>query len=230
MAAGQAVRFDTEGDGVTLSPTGLWTGPWTVFLRGRISVDRNEYSTTFEIGDGGSSNYYQCGTGANGVTLDAFLSGAGTPASPYTATVGTWFDFAVVRTGTDVNVYAGTLGGSLITYALGVAGSAVTNNRLYIGWSESWATEWFNGEIGGVKAWNVALSAGEIATERGYYRAVRQTNLRGEWFMDGPSLLDASTVGNNLTQRTTMPGVVAGPSVPYAPSASVDTTQFFLSA
>lgn len=230
MAQGDAARFDTEGDGLELATTSLFSSAWTVFCRARVVVDRNEYSTFFEVSDGSTSAYYQVGSNGTGLEMDVHTPGGVAPVSSYTASVGTWFDFCVTRSGTLTKAYAGTVGGALDVSTDGDAGTASTAHRLFIGWSESWAGEWFSGDIGGVKVWNAALSQAEVVAERDYYRAVRTSGLIGEYLMDGPSLDNLASASNDLTQRTTMPALVAGPSVPYQLVVTpTSAPRFFLS-
>lgn len=218
MAQGDAARFDSEGDGLELLTTSLFDAAWTVFCRARVVVDRNGFSTFFEIGDGTTSAYYQVGSNSSGLEMDVHTSGGAGDVAPdnaYSATVGSWFDFCVTRSGTVTKAYAGTVGDALDVSTNGDACTASAAHRLFLGFSESWAGEWFNGDVGGVKVWNVALSQAEVVAERGYYRAVRTPGLIGEYLMDGSSLADLSAANNDLTQRTSIPATVAGPSVPY---------------
>ena len=94
---------------------------------------------------------------------------------------------------------------------------------LYIG--RNFAGDPLNGRVAAVKVWTAALSQADLNNERKGYNPVRTANLWGSYsFWGGPSTLDESGNGRNLTATGTMTAEAGPPISQTATGIAYDET------
>jgi hypothetical protein len=219
----QSARFSSATG--TYTRTGLSVGTtFTVLCWARLVVDRSAYMTLWNL-DSGSSTTAVALQMAQGSTSLHFTSEGGSDPEIRVMTVGTWYCVAVTRSALSgagaVKAYQGTSPDALTTvnYTPDGQWGRASFSRLLLSGS-AWANnEWINGNLAAVKLYTRALDPSEVATELSYYNPVSTTGLYAAYpFWDGPSLVDASGGGRDLTGGTGTTAE-AGPGIPLAPGA-----------
>lgn len=179
---------------------------------GKISTDRNTWSSFCQVGSGSDGIIL---LGADGTTLGIWHTGNG-HITGTNLTVGTWYHLALVTNGT-----------SHILYLNGVQDVSVTFNAG--NWTQVWlGTDGFgeplNGVIAAVKAWNTNLTQAQVQTEMRQYAPMNFASLVGFWpSLPGGRTVDYSTAGNTFTQNGTLADE-EGPPIPW----KIARTRYFL--
>lgn len=180
-----------------------------------IAVDRNAFSTFWNIDNGGSSSSVRgIQTTTNGVTVEPYTVNGGMSGTKPSLTVGTWYYFAVNLTGNNASWRWRTDASATVTAgSLTGASDALTATRLRLG-DSAWGGEWLNGSLAAVKIWTGNLSSSEMDAEALTYAPVRTTGLVSWYpFHEGPETTDYSGNGRNLTGGTGT-AFAANPSTP----------------
>lgn len=196
-----SVRFDGSTDSYSAT-TGLPGTTFTALFWARIAVDRNAYSSLVGVDNGTGDQVLNIQTDQDGVSPYLWLAPHSpgyleeSPAVPMT--VGSWYRFALVRSGTAVTFYAAAATGGVSSVS-GTLTGTLNQTTLRIGHSPT-AGEWFNGNFANLKIYNAALTAGEIETEWGNWQAQRTTALlRHHRWQTAAETTDYSGNGHVLT-------------------------------
>lgn len=152
--------------------------------------------------DNNGATFWMVGCAAAGNALSVFRT-SGDYSTGFTWALNTWHHVGVTTvTSTGITTVRITPEGGATTTATSASGTVPTNLTLSLGEAFSAGID---GDIANLKIWTAALSAGEITTEMGHYRAQRTSNLWGEYsFYNGVDkivLTDLSGNGRDLSQR-----------------------------
>lgn len=130
----------------------------------------------------------------------------------WTASTGTWYHLAVVRSGTSVLFYVnGSQQGSTQTQTT-VTGALQNSTAIFaIGRYRAADGRYFDGDISLVRVWNVARSSGDISANMCTVYGTGTTNMQAEWSLNDV-VTDASGNSNTLTNNGTATFTTALPS------------------
>lgn len=229
-----AVRFDAASDRL-LRTSGLldYKQAYTVMFWAYIVTDTNDFTVIYTINDNiNFNNYEYVGFGANGTAwriASKHNGGTEITDSGSDASTGTWYHLALVRSAAN---------GTLTLYIDGAQECQLTNDvstgggvleRMELGAFSSNNFSRFDGRIAYARAWQAALTAGEITTEMQADTAQKagawadwdlqsdyadQSGNGRDWtaggtltFEDGPTL---SGGGASLKRRALRLGTLAG--------------------
>lgn len=130
----------------------------------------------------------------------------------WTASTGTWYHLAVVRSGTSVLFYVnGSQQGATQTQTT-VTGALQNSTAIFaIGRYRSADGRYFDGDISLVRVWDVARSASDISTNLCNVYGTATTNMKAEWSLNDV-LTDASGNSNTLTNNGTATFTTALPT------------------
>lgn len=211
-SGGQAARITADANGFKLTGTSLppTTSTFTSFIY--LDADLNRYSTFYEPSANSSSFYIQCSTVADGVTLGIAQPSTGinmtTP-----MTLGAWWKFVIIVTPSTVKIRASPIGSSLVEGSL--ARAAGTVSAVAFGYSIAYPGEFVNGRMAGMKLWSSELTLAECEAEFTQYRAVKTTDLIGEYTMwDGAAVTDTSGANRPLTSNGTLASAAGPANIP----------------
>lgn len=198
---------------------------YTVCFWGKLSSDRNQYTHFWAASDTTTDTYEDSdfiGTDGDGTTLrgGVYIGAVGTVATGTSLVVGTWYHIAVKRTSaTDWRMYLNGVQEG-ITVTRDITGRNATlgeflhrlNGILYF----------CDGAIAHYKAWNVALTDAQIASEMRTITPKRWANLVGWTPFVSSVKADAliSRVGGNWTENGTLV-VEQGPPVSWGAPQSL---------
>lgn len=209
-----AVRFDADNEFYTRTVSSSGNN-WTMCGWGKVSTDRNDFSTFFGWSDGTTTNRAFLQTAADGTQLTWW--GPGGNQAIGVLTVGTWYFMGVRVSGTTVNCYVRALDGTGgWTYTLsgtGQASWALTAIRL--GASIQTGNEWLNGCVSGVKFWNATLTEQELWDEQWQHLPSRTANLVGWWPLLTPETTDYSGRAQTLSGGSGT-AQEQGPGIPWS--------------
>lgn len=195
-----AVRFSADGQDYTRTLTLGSITQFTICAWVKVSVDRNDESTFFELGGGGTAYIVQ--TTSDGVTPQLFQTGAYKSINGGALTVGNWVFFGLSVNGTNGLVVRREYNGSPFTTTTWTDGVAVTATTLRLGESV-FTAEWLNGSIAAVKLWTGgALTQAELEQEAWTYMPQRTTNLTAWYPFTVTGTADYSGGGNTLSGGT----------------------------
>lgn len=196
-----ALRGDASGDSVSRTAGLMPIDGFTAMGWFKLAVDRNDYTTFICFGHATDANIYIVQTDSTGTNLQLYNAfGEGAP--DQALTVGTWFHAAMVCRGVGTQLLELWYNGTLLQDEDSQA--APTAGKLWIG--DNAFSEWLNGSWAAFKAWNVALSAEEIANEMRYYQPQRIANLNcwSPFRNTGEQTTDFSGNGNSWTVGGTL--------------------------
>lgn len=219
-----AVRFDASTENYTRTWSLGALSQWSCAFWGKISVDRNTWSTFLSIDNTTTSDYNVLQVDSDGTSLGYWVAGGfhTNTTSPIALTVGTWYFIACSVNGASGTLVAQALNAAsptVVTWSTGQAISNATTLRL----GDDMASEWLNGAMAGVKIWTGAtLTQAELEQERWSYLPKRLANLKAWYPLLTPSTVDYSGNGQTLsggTGTTTEdgPGIGWGQRGPRAP-------------
>src|SRR5688572_27481540 len=153
-----AVRFDGNDSYTATTSLGVQAA-FSYCLWGKISVDRNAFSTFLDWGVS-TSNNMMFQTRTNGTTLECLDDGS--TSTGVALTVGTWYFLAAAGSGTTGTMYVRAIDATSWTTATWTgAGTTRTLTTFWVG-NSIWENEQLDGCVCGVKAWTVALTQAEI--------------------------------------------------------------------
>lgn len=208
-----AVRFSADGQDYTRAIALGTLTAYTITCWGRIATDRNTYSTLWNL-DNGINDCEVLQTKVDGTTMGIYAD-----VSPATdivnMTVGTWYFFAIARSGTGGTAYYRTEGQAGLT-SVSLSGLSANVNAANLRIGESvFDTEWFNGRIAALQCYTgVALTASEILLESMRYVPFRLTNLAFWYPFVRPETADYSGNARTLSGGTGV-AVEDGPAIPW---------------
>ena len=212
-----AVRIDASGEHYSQATT-FDGATCTITCWARIDVDRNTFSSAWNIDDG--TNALQLQTNSDGVTWMIFDTGSGIT-DLFAATVGVWYFIAVVKDSnpSGTKAYWATATEDALNTGTSTHSVSASMNNLMIGESVA-GGEWLNGSIAAVKIWQgVTLTQAEIENERFQYLPHRTANLYAFYpFLEGGTgagaKQDFSGNGNTLSGGTNS-ATTDGPPIPW---------------
>jgi hypothetical protein len=209
-----SVRFDASGDQYSAS-TGLPGTSFTAVWWARIAVDRNAYSTMVAFDNNTEDQVLAVQTDSDGVSPYLWLKPHGTgfaEASPsLSMAVGSWYRFAIVRSGSAITFYAAPVSGSVsignatLSGSLGITRMRVAHSVV--------SNEWLNGNIANLKVYNSALSQAEIITEWSNWQDQKGGILRHHTWRNAAETVDYSANGHVLTSGGTPAFSAENPSL-----------------
>lgn len=178
-----------------------------------IDVDTNFLASIFTAWDGDPFSYEAIGTEENGVGIisiaDSLSSSMGV-----SATVGTWFWFALRRNSAgNLKFWYSTVGGSFTT----TTGTSATNSFDFFGFGDNSFSEPINGRFAALKCFDGTMTDTEIQSERDCILPRTISKRHAAWPCLGNAtemLVDISGNGYNLTNVN---GVTADTSLPPVP-------------
>jgi hypothetical protein len=205
-----ALRFDALTDAAQVSVPGLSGGAFTMTGWAYLTSDRNDYSGLASL-ESAAGPAVALSTKIDGTTFTAW-DNAGTEAGALgtiSATVATWYRFAVVQNAGTESLYIGTTVGAL-TKGSKVQTNNTTPDKIVLG--STLFSDFFNGRLASVKFHVGALSDDEVALELSQYRPVRSVGLIA-WYPLISDLKDYSGNGRDLTAGSTSTAVEDGPAL-----------------
>ncbi len=198
--------FDAYADRFTASGVPSSTTSYTACGWVKLATDRNAATAVFSIENAGGTSYHEVITSGDGTTLQ-FIVTAGVVATFANLTVGTWYFWAVVVSGSGTNTFIGTVGGSL-TKTVSAAVAAVTTPATvsHCGTPAN-SGEFLNGNVARVRLWNGTHSDAEIDAEfRSEIGAAKATGLIGDWFRPNVRLNNLTTDNSGTSNTLTNTG------------------------
>lgn len=202
-----AVRFDAASDRL-LRTSGLldYKQAYTVMLHVYVVTDLNDYGVIYTVNDGlFFQNYEYVGFDADGLTwrlASKHNNGSEITATGSTATAGTWYHLALVRSAAN---------GTLTLYVDGVQDCQLTNDvstgggtleRMEIGAISQSDFSRVDARAAYARAWQTALTAGELATEMAAASA-QKASPWGDWPLQS-DYADISGNGRDWTASGTL--------------------------
>lgn len=211
-----AVRFSNETQFYTVN-LGLAAAGWSMSCWGKITTDRNSYSTFmgFDANEVSDTRIFQ--TENNGTSLLMYPSDATATA----LTAGTWYFMAASGTGATGTMKIRAQGaGSFTTKTWTTIDGTGAASWLRLG-DSIFGGEWLNGCLAAVKLWHgTVLTPTELEAEYQYRTPLKTAGITCYYTFD-----TASTVDNSGNGRTLSGGVgattEAGPTLIDVPSGSV---------
>lgn len=210
-----ALRFDGNAANALRISSGTfdYNANYTCMGWGRITTDTNAVATILTVGNQSSVNIDILQTTVDGTSLrvSACISGTCTDGTTTSLTVGTWFHWAMVRSGTAMLTLwvDGNSGGSSANDITGRSAQTDINlGRTHC--CSDLTTEPWNGRLAAAKCWTSALNEAQIEAEMNNYDA-QLASPWGEWYLmaDGA---DSSGNGRNFTVVGSLT-VEAGPPI-----------------
>jgi hypothetical protein len=195
-----AVRFDAQGEWYTRS-TGLTTvTTWAVTCWAKLAVDRAATTILWQIDNNSGGNLFRLNAWDGRDLTYETAGGSWFGLMGHALTAAEWTFIGVSGTSNpgQVRYAVRTAGGS--TWVTGdLAQNNVTFNantlRLAGGTASS---EWFNGTLAAVKAWNAMLTVDELQQEALTYMPQRTADVRGWYPLLTSPATDYSGLGNTL--------------------------------
>lgn len=220
-----AIRTNGTNGNYLSRTTGMpnW-GNFTMLGFTKISVDRNNYSTFYQIGGGGKLIGVQ--TNTDGTTVLQFADNgafSGVSISGGSFSVGTWYGIGSTMSGYSFKTFIYNLATGAVTSTASTAtGNYNTGTIATIKIGDDEYSEPLNGCFSSFKLWDTVLSDAEIETQMGLFSpVVRLNNLIGFFPMYGASkatsLFDASG-GTTLSETGSAMTVEDGPPVSWGAS------------
>lgn len=213
LEVGQAARFNATGEQFTNTISLGTQSSYTIAFWGKLSVDRNTYSSFLEIAYTSSAGLH-IQADVDGQTLILWDDNTmGILATGPLLVVGRWYFIAVTVNGTSATLYTKDELGTVFT--VNYTGASRNLNSIFVG--SNHIDEWLNGCVAAVKLWTgVGLTQTELATEATQYDAVRTANLARAWRLNG----DGAEQSGNGTALTGGVGVSweTGPPIPLGAS------------
>ena len=217
-----AIRFDAANEYVYREASAPdWNSAYTVFWRVYHVALEGRQQELFGIYDSDTGYEYVIANASDQIwmVLDGGAGGYGEDTTAGDYATGTWTDYCLVRSSaTALDLYIN--GTPSLSVATSVSGRGAATGFIWSG-----TTGWLNGRLTTAHIWSVALSSGEIATQRSYGPAVVQrANLWAEYYLTGAS--DLSDYSGNGRDLITDGGLTteAGPSVTWEIPVSVAET------
>ncbi|WP_188188032.1 LamG-like jellyroll fold domain-containing protein [Nonomuraea sp. SYSU D8015] len=178
-----AVRFDADGESYTRS-TGLGTVTnWSVACWAKLAVDRAATTVVWQIDDGAGATYLRVNAW-NGTALTFQTSGnSWFGLAGHTLVIDEWTFIGLSSTANPGQARVRIRTASSSTFVGGSptqANVTISAATLRIGDGQG-ASEWLNGSIAAVKAWDAALTMDELELESWQYLPQRTANLRA-WY------------------------------------------------
>lgn len=192
-----SIRFDAANEYVyreASSPD--WNSAYTVFWRNYHVALEGRQQELFGFYDAGPGDEYVITNASDQIWLlmDGGSGGYDEDTTVGDYTTGVWTDYALVRSSaTLLTLYIN--GVSSLTCTASVSGRGAP-----VGFIWSGTTGWMNGRVTTAHIWTVALTSGEITTQRASGPAVVQRgSLWAEYYLTGASdLADRSGNGRDL--------------------------------
>lgn len=221
-----SLRFDAQSDGLSL-PVALPTGPgggrvYTLLGWIRLAVDRNGYSTPFDL-SASLSNYGQFSTDGSGTLFGIHYSGGGVDGDQLT--IDEWTCVAMASDGSTTTLYMGADPADLQEWTCPTP-TGWNPSTLRIGYSV-WSGEWWNGAIAGAKLWAAHLENFQVAAELTRAEPLVTAGIIGAWpGIELPGTADISGQNNTLTAGSTTPGLEDDPPWTPLPTGPVEPGAF----
>ncbi|MEV0619608.1 LamG-like jellyroll fold domain-containing protein [Nonomuraea sp. NPDC050404] len=178
-----AVRFSADNQHYTR--TGLaWgaTTQFTVTFWGKISVDRNDWSTFWELDNSTNPEYFLVQASQGGTMLTVLNTTGEFPNELQELALNTWYYIAVAVSGTTCTTIVRAANSATFTqYAPTLTPGVFTPDTLLIGRSTFSGGEWLNGAMAAVKVYQATLSVAEMEAESYTYQP-RRTNNLAAWY------------------------------------------------
>ncbi|MEO3856245.1 LamG-like jellyroll fold domain-containing protein [Acrocarpospora sp. B8E8] len=193
-----AVRFNNLFENYERTTTFGSQGQFTIAGWVKISVDRNDFSTFFDV-SGTPGERFIVQTDSDGTTVYIFAPGSTVGAS--SLTVGTWYYLAATSNGTSASLYIRAHNATSFTVNSGsTSSSAYVLDHVILG-DSGLGNEWLNGCLAAVKLWvGAALNEAELARESQTYLPSRTANLAAWYPFAGPgTTVDLSGNGQTLS-------------------------------
>lgn len=130
-----------------------------------------------------------------------------------TLTIGTWYKFAVVCSGTSWTLYQAPQGSALVSNAQTRTATA-SPSAVYIG--DDGTGAWSNSQVADFKVYSAALTQTEIEAELAAFAPTRTANLVRYHPFHVAELTDYSGNSNTLTAGSTNPTTATDPTEPVA--------------
>lgn len=188
-----------SGDGNHLRPGTVFGSStnWSACLWAYIAVDRNNYSAPFAFDRAGhATNYQELITNPDGTTMAVYHTGGNFDVGAMA--VGTWY-FLGMKVGAAgaCSAYIGTEGTGALTKVTGTVSTSGTWDQITIGATNFHATEWWNGRICQVRAWNAQLSDAEFYQEKIRATLQRTSDVLGWWELASNATRTQDSFGSN---------------------------------
>src|SRR5690349_1669362 len=212
-----AVRFNGTSTSKYTATTGLPGSTLSLTCWAMISTDTNANADIFVTVSSGNRLWF--GTDVDGVTMDVWGGGGSVAITGPAMTVGTWYRFGLVISGTSATLYhAPITAAALTTGSTGSYSTMGTVTSIAIGASTG-GQELLNGRIAAFKLWSAALTQAEVERELAQYIPGRTANLtRWHPFVNADTA-DYSGNGFALTSGGGTIVTEPGPPIPWTSAA-----------
>jgi len=199
---GDTLSFDGSNDDISITQTGVATGGGDFTYEAWFKVSSLAAMKVLKFGNvtsGSTNNAGGITIGADG-NISVALNGDPGPASAAGAvSAEQWHHVAAVMDSSTWRLY---LDGDLVGSE--AASPNINGNEIFVGQSGG-STQWFNGEIAEVRAWNDARTAAEIDQNFDEVLDGTEANLVGYWRLDEGT---GTTANNEVSGGAT--GTISG--------------------
>lgn len=221
-----SVRFDLFTDRISFSGAGLPdpASGFTLAMWIRVASSTGDFATFARLSAGGSTSA-TCATTSTGTGGPIYGTAGGTLTATAGMTVGTWYRYAITRTGTTGKLYTAE-GAAGATEALTgtVSGADNPDQICFGGRAAADITETLNGNVAYAKLWSSVLTQGQIEAEWASAAPIITSGLAAFWPLTvHTDLTDHSGNGHDLTAGATAVTTEADPPLPAATGTASGT-------